>query len=452
MATKTNGRVASVVDQELLVLLRGYGAPPEIAGVEGWAVLNAASSQPVWAGRFLGGSPSQSKVGATADLAALWARSQVHARGYGNEASILTPTTSILALESDAEYTRWGIPIPAAIAAETPPRKGYVAMQSKTSEPQLARAQAIETARSAGVLGVGSQTPGGQFASLSDRDVYGGLMGQSSGEMAGGWGYGVSGVGPGGGGGTGWGTIGTGNYGTIGHGTGTGYGRVRSRSVPRVVMGKSTVRGDLDTNIVRRYVRRKLARIRHCYEKELLVTPTLAGTVVVQFQISPVGLVQGAKASGMGNRNVETCFVSAIASIQFPKPKGGGFVNVRYPFTFSAEKTASTEVTEPLALALAAYKTLGKRTRARELSKRLGVDFASEAMLAWWILKEKGPANSMPVEGVVLAATLLNSAGDTWNSRRVFSQVSRGLPSTMGAHLRGVGFTADQQRLTALRP
>lgn len=453
MAAKTNGRVASVVDQELLVLLRGYGAPPEIAGVEGWAVLNAASSQPVWAGRFLGGSPSPSKVGATADLAALWARSQVHSRGYGSESSVLTPTTSILALESDAEYTRWGIPVPAAIEDDPSPRKRHIAMQSNAPKPQLARAQAIDTARAAGVLGVGTQTPGGQFASLSDgRDVYGGLlgnaMGQPSGEMAGGWGYGVSGVGPGGGG-TGWGTIGTGTYGTIGHGM--GRGTRASRSTPRVAMGKATVRGDLDTNIVRRYLRRKFARIRHCYEKELLVTPRLAGTVVVQFQISPQGLVQAAKALGMSNRNVETCVAAAIASIQFPKPKGGGYVNVRYPFAFSAENTAPSEVTEPLALALAAYKTLDKRTRARELSKRLGVDFASEAMLAWWILKENVQANSMPVEGVVLAATLLHAAGDTWNSRRVFSQVSRGLPSTMGEHLRSVGFTADQQRLTALR-
>ena len=40
--------------------------------------------------------------------------------------------------------------------------------------------------------------------------------------MAGGWGYGVKGVGPGGGCATGCGIIGTGNYGLIGHGSGTG--------------------------------------------------------------------------------------------------------------------------------------------------------------------------------------------------------------------------------------
>lgn len=442
MAAKTNGRVASVVDPGLLVLLRGYGAPPEIAGVERWAVLNAASSQPVWAGRFVGGSPDQSKVGATADLTALWARSQVSVRGHVNESSVLTPTTSILALESDAEYTRWGIPVPAAIAGDESPRKGKIAVQSTAPEPQLARNQAIDRVRSAGILGVSSQSPGAQFASLSDDDVYGGLLGQSPGEMAGGWGYGVSGVGAGGG--TGWGTIGGGNYGMVGQGSRRGY--VRG---PRVAIGKATIRGGLDKSIVRRYVRRKLARIRFCFETELIVTPTLGGTIVVDFQISPLGSVQVAKAVGMGNRKVETCVSSVIASIKFPNPKGAGMVDVQYPFTFSADNTAPSE--EPLALALAAYETLDKRTRVHEISKQLGVDFKSEAMLAWWILKEKVQANSMPFEGVMLAAKLLHAAGDTWNSRRVYSQVSRGLLGTTGEQLSSMGFTADIQRLTALQ-
>lgn len=441
MTAKTNGRVASGVNEELLVLLRGHGVPPEIAGVERWAVLNGASSQPVWAGRFLGGSPDQSKVGATADLAALWARSQVNARGHVNESSVLTPTTSILALESDTEYTRWGIPVPVAIADDESPRKGKIAVQSNAPEPKLARSQTIDRVRSAGILGINSQVPGGQFARLSDLDVYGGLLGQSPGGMAGGWGYGVSGVGAGGGG-TGWGTIGAGNYGMIGQGSGRGY--VRG---PRVAIGKATIRGGLDKSIVRRYVRRKLARIRFCFETELIVTPTLGGTIVVDFQISPLGSVQVAKAVGMGNRKVETCVSSVIASIKFPNPKGAGMVDVQYPFTFSADNTAPSE--EPLALALAAYETLDKRTRVHEISKQLGVDFKSEAMLAWWILKEKVQANSMPFEGVMLAAKLLHAAGDTWNSRRVFSQVSRGLWGTTRGHLRSMGFTADIQRLTA---
>jgi hypothetical protein len=236
---------------------------------------------------------------------------------------------------------------------ESTRQSGQYAMKNNNADPQLAKFQAIDNARKAGVLGVLQKMPGGAFASLTgtadfssgidDRDVYGGLIGTEVGEMAGGWGYGTQGVGPGGGG-TGWGTIGTGKYGLIGHGsgTGTGYGtgsgrggmRGRKASAPQIRIGNASATGDLDKNIIRRYIRRKLPRIRYCYEKELLVKPSLTGTVVTQFQISPQGVVQGATAAGMGDKGVEDCVAEAIRSIQFPKPKGGGFVNVRYPFIF----------------------------------------------------------------------------------------------------------------------
>jgi pSer/pThr/pTyr-binding forkhead associated (FHA) protein len=236
---------------------------------------------------------------------------------------------------------------------ESTRQSGQFAMKDNKADPQLAKQQALDRASKAGILGILQQRPGGAFASLTgtgdfssgldDRDVYGGLIGNEVGEMAGGWGYGISGVGPGGGG-TGWGTIGTGRYGTIGHGSGTGSGygtgsgrggmRGRKARPPQVRIGNATATGDLDKNIIRRYIRRKLPQIRHCYEKQLLVKPSLAGTVVTQFQISPQGKVQGASASGIGDKGVESCVAGAIRSIQFPKPKGGGFVNVRYPFTF----------------------------------------------------------------------------------------------------------------------
>lgn len=232
---------------------------------------------------------------------------------------------------------------------------GQYAMKNNNADPQLAKAQAVENARKAGVLGLLQQQPGGAFASLTgtadfssgldDRDVYGGLLGNEVGEMAGGWGYGLAGVGPGGGG-TGWGTIGTGRYGLIGHGSGTGSGygsgsgkggmRGRKASAPQIKIGNASATGDLDKNIIRRYIRRKLPRIRNCYERELMVKKDLAGTVVVQFQISPQGSVQGANAAGMGDKSVEGCVADAIRSIQFPKPKGGGYVNVRYPFIFQS--------------------------------------------------------------------------------------------------------------------
>jgi pSer/pThr/pTyr-binding forkhead associated (FHA) protein len=229
---------------------------------------------------------------------------------------------------------------------------GQYAMKNEGVDPQLAREQAIDQARDAGFLGAIKMAQGGAFASLTgtgdfssgldDANVYGGLLGDEVGEMQGGFGFGRSGFGPGGGG-TGWGTIGTGNYGTIGHGSGTGSGygvgsgrggmRGRRSSPPAVHIGNAVATGDLDKNIIRRYIRQKLPRITYCYEKQLLVRADLSGTVVTQFQISPQGAVLNSKAEGV-SKEVADCVAEVIQGIQFPKPKGGGLVQVRYPFTF----------------------------------------------------------------------------------------------------------------------
>src|SRR5262249_41623740 len=98
---------------------------------------------------------------------------------------------------------------------------GQYKMKNENVDPQLARQQAIEQAKTAGILGSTALLQGGAFASLTgtgdissgfdDTNIYGGLLGNEAGEMNGGFGFGRSGFGPGGGG-TGWGTIRTGPY------------------------------------------------------------------------------------------------------------------------------------------------------------------------------------------------------------------------------------------------
>lgn len=230
--------------------------------------------------------------------------------------------------------------------------EGQYKMQKTQDDPVLARQAAIEQARSAGILGSSALTQGGAFASLTgtgdissgfdDTNIYGGLLGNEAGEMQGGFGFGRSGFGPGGGG-TGWGTIGTGRYGTIGHGSGTGSGygvgggrggmRGRSASVPTVSIGQPSAQGDLDKAIIRRYIRRNIQKIQYCYEKELLAKPGLSGTVSAQFFITPNGNVASSSGSGVDG-NVASCVANVIKGIEFPKPKGGGGVQVNYPFTF----------------------------------------------------------------------------------------------------------------------
>lgn len=230
--------------------------------------------------------------------------------------------------------------------------EGQYKMQKNQEDPQLARQQAIEQARTAGILGEAALVQGGAFASLTgtgdissgfdDTNIYGGLLGNEAGEMNGGFGFGRSGFGPGGGG-TGWGTIGTGRYGTIGHGAGTGSGygvgsgrggmRGRTSAVPTVTISQPDVQGDLDKAIIRRYIKRNIQKISYCYEKQLLAKPSLAGTVQAQFFISPTGSVTSSQGSGL-DPEVAGCVADVIRGIEFPKPKGGGGVQVNYPFNF----------------------------------------------------------------------------------------------------------------------
>ncbi len=192
-------------------------------------------------------------------------------------------------------------------------------------DPKLARQQAIEAARTAGIIGSTALEEGGAFASLTgtgdissgfdDSNIYGGLLGSDDG-------------------GTGWGTIGTGRYGTIGHGSGTSSGmRGRRSSVPTVSIGQPNAQGDLDKAIIRRYIKRNIQKIQYCYEKELLAKSNLSGTVQTQFLINPDGTVKSATGNGV-DTEVASCVASVIKAIQFPKPKGGGSVQVNYPFIF----------------------------------------------------------------------------------------------------------------------
>jgi hypothetical protein len=109
--------------------------------------------------------------------------------------------------------------------------------------------------------------------------------------------------------------------------------KIKKSAVPMTSVGQPNANGDLDKAIIRRYVKRDLNKIQYCYEKMLLAKPGLKGTVTVQFFIAPTGKVESAKATGVDDA-VSSCVAEAIKAIEFPKPKGGGGVQVNYPFTF----------------------------------------------------------------------------------------------------------------------
>lgn len=116
----------------------------------------------------------------------------------------------------------------------------------------------------------------------------------------------------------------------------TGFGRPGpgpGARPPRVTTAPTGAIGTLDRADIRRVVQRHLVPIRHCYERQLAVTPDLAGTVRARFTIGKDGRVLDASASGMGPA-VDDCVAGVIRRITFPAPRGGGIVTVTYPFTF----------------------------------------------------------------------------------------------------------------------
>lgn len=146
----------------------------------------------------------------------------------------------------------------------------------------------------------------------------------------------------------GWNTIGTSGYGGGVGGSFGAVGRHRSAFAPIVRLGQATVEGDLDKNIVRRYIRRSLTKISYCYEKQLADNAKLAGTVTTKFTITGIGAVHDVTAEGVDPK-VSDCVKAVIAAIQFPKPKNEKAVKAMYPFTFSPPPagSGSAEIAAP---------------------------------------------------------------------------------------------------------
>jgi hypothetical protein len=106
----------------------------------------------------------------------------------------------------------------------------------------------------------------------------------------------------------------------------------RGHRIPKATLGQPNAQGDLDKGAIRRTVKKAMPEIQACYEKALLKQPGLAGTVQTQFFITPKGTVQEASASGVDDE-VAKCVAQVIKKLEFPKPVGGGGVQVNYPFT-----------------------------------------------------------------------------------------------------------------------
>lgn len=154
---------------------------------------------------------------------------------------------------------------------------------------------------------------------------------------------GLVGYGRGGGGGMGYGTIGLGSSGIIGRGgggggygsgVGAGFGG-RGTAVPQVRQGKAEVIGSLDKDIIRRIVRAHVNEVRSCYNAGLAKDPTLAGKLVVRFELGADGKVTHVELvdDQLSDAAVGACVAKAVKRWSFPKSEGG--IVVSYPFEFA---------------------------------------------------------------------------------------------------------------------
>jgi hypothetical protein len=97
------------------------------------------------------------------------------------------------------------------------------------------------------------------------------------------------------------------------------------------------VQGFLNREEIAKVVNQHLREIQYCYEKNLLLNPSLAGKVVMEWTISTAGLVTVVKTAfnSMQTADVAVCISAKIKEWRFPLPKGG-IVVVSYPFIFNS--------------------------------------------------------------------------------------------------------------------
>jgi hypothetical protein len=94
------------------------------------------------------------------------------------------------------------------------------------------------------------------------------------------------------------------------------------------------LRGSLDKDDIRRIVRGHISEIRVCYEAQMGPPPYPRGRVSTRFAIAASGRVESSciADSTVKNPRIDRCIVDAILKWEFPRPIGGRWVLVEYPF------------------------------------------------------------------------------------------------------------------------
>jgi pSer/pThr/pTyr-binding forkhead associated (FHA) protein/outer membrane biosynthesis protein TonB len=134
--------------------------------------------------------------------------------------------------------------------------------------------------------------------------------------------------------------------GALGRIGGLGIGRgggIKGRGVGGIVVGDVPefdvgIKGSLTRQQILEVVQKHVGEISYCYEKALFDEPSLEGKLLMFWEINAGGAVTDVriKSGSMRSNQVNRCVMSNIRTWIFPKPKGGGVVQVTFPFVFNA--------------------------------------------------------------------------------------------------------------------
>lgn len=103
--------------------------------------------------------------------------------------------------------------------------------------------------------------------------------------------------------------------------------------------------GGLAHDVIDNAIRTKMPEISRCYADELERKPALGkGKVVTKFTIAPDGTVKTVSAvSNFSSQHLESCLERELKTLSFPRPVGGGTVEVSYPFHFAPSAASSAK-------------------------------------------------------------------------------------------------------------
>ncbi len=108
---------------------------------------------------------------------------------------------------------------------------------------------------------------------------------------------------------------------------------------------KTVVLGSMDPELLRKILKEYLPQFKFCYQEELMErNEAIKGVVDLQFTIGRNGRVTKATVKSKQakfSRSGVKCMTKVLKLIPFPKPKGGGVVEVRQPLNFSSERVSN---------------------------------------------------------------------------------------------------------------